>query len=132
MRVRPDCSAVELGFITYGAPAPLGPPAVGERHAAAISAGDEGTVWLTRPGGMERGRRRSFRRNAGRVRGLARRHPFSGSATTDVAAQLEQWKRAEDDLEVRTEQREQRQKDLDQAVMIGRPYHLSRGCATYW
>ena len=77
--------AVELGFITYGNAANVYwvHPRSGERHMRRrLIPGDEGTVWLT--AGL--GHRfvvveEASGRNAGRVRGLARRHPLnSGGA----------------------------------------------------
>ena len=135
-----DCSAVELGFITYGERANVYwvHPSTGQRHMQRrLIPGDEGTVWLTAGLGH---RFVVVEEASGET--LGEFEATHDAIHTIVAAprpvskrSAEQWKRAEDDLRKFEQNRANRvrrtwtKRGYDRAPL---PPALFADIATYW
>ena len=135
-----DCSAVELGFITYGERANVYwvHPSTGQRHIQRrLIPGDEGTVWLTAGLGH---RFVVVEEASGET--LGEFEATHDAIHTIVAAprpvskrSAEQWKRAEDDLRKFEQNRANRvrrtwtKRGYDRAPL---PPALFADIATYW
>ena len=134
-----DCSAVELGFITYGNAANVYwvHPQTGQRHIQRrLVPGDEGTVWLT--AGL--GHRFVVVDEAGETLGEYEAthdaiHSIVAAPRPVSKRSAEQWKRAEDDLRRFEQNRANRvrrtwtKRGYDRAPL---PPALFADIATYW